>query len=134
FSVSSHFEARLAREVLGDSGCVHLYSPAMRSDEIEVLANLCDYIVFNSISQWERFFPEVGEEVNCGIRINPGRSFVKDVRYDPCGRFSRLGVSVKELTQTFEKKGRRGLSGIHFHTNCDSKDFSQLLATTVSIT
>jgi carboxynorspermidine decarboxylase len=133
FSASSFFEARLAREILGDAGSLHLCTPGIRPDEIDELANLCDYVVFNSISQWDEFQSQIQGRAESGIRLNPELSLVKDRRYDPCRRFSRLGVSVGELVNAFERAKRKGLDGIHFHTNCDSEDFSGLLQTAVAV-
>jgi carboxynorspermidine decarboxylase len=132
FSASSYFEARLAREILSDAGSLHLCTPGIRQDEIEKLAQLCDYVVFNSISQWDDFQPEIRGRAQSGIRLNPGLSFIEDRRYDPCRRFSRLGVSVEDLIHAFDGTRRKGLSGIHFHTNCDSENFSELLQTVVA--
>ncbi len=50
---SSLFETKLARQILGDDGIIHLTTPGLRSDEITELDKLCDYISFNSLSQWE---------------------------------------------------------------------------------
>ncbi len=132
FSASSFFEASLAREILGDLGSLHLCTPGIRRDEIRKLAQLCDYVVFNSISQWDHFQPEIRGRAQSGIRLNPELSFVADRRYDPCRRFSRLGVSVGDLIHAFEGTRRKDLSGIHFHTNCDSENFSELLQTVVA--
>lgn len=51
-SVSSLFEARLAREVIGEFGSLHLTTPGMRRDEFEELSELCSHISFNSAGQW----------------------------------------------------------------------------------
>ena len=54
FSASSLFEAKLARDILGDEKTVHITTPGLRYDEIGEISELCDYISFNSLSQWER--------------------------------------------------------------------------------
>jgi len=132
FSASSYFEAKLAREILGEAGSLHLCTPGIRRDEIEKLAQLCDYVVFNSISQWDLFQPEIRGRAQSGIRLNPELSFVEDRRYDPCRRFSRLGVSIGDLANAFKGTRRKDLTGIHFHTNCDSENFSELLQTVIA--
>jgi carboxynorspermidine decarboxylase len=53
FSTSSLFESRLAREIMGDKGSVHLTSPGIRPDEVARITEQCDYLTFNSLSQWE---------------------------------------------------------------------------------
>ena len=129
FSVSSLFEAALARTVAEGERTVHLTTPGLRSDEMGRLAQLCDYISFNSISQWQRHKSELGGMVNCGLRINPQRSFVSDPRYDPCRQHSKLGVPIQEMiggTVPFPSAAD-GLSGIHIHANCDSPDVGELL-------
>ena len=129
FSVSSLFEATLARTVAAGEKTVHLTTPGLRSNELETLSQLCDYISFNSLSQWQRHKNDVGASVNCGLRVNPQRSFVSDPRYDPCRRHSKLGVPIqKMLGETGPGPlASDGLSGIHVHTNCDSSDLGELL-------
>jgi carboxynorspermidine decarboxylase len=131
FAASSLFEATLAREVIGDRGTVHITTPGFRPDEIDSLAEVCDYISFNSLQQWERFRGGVGDHARCGLRVNPRLSFVEDERYDPCRTHSRLGVPLDALVGAI-RKGRgnlRQLSGIHFHTNCESTSLGSLLST-----
>ncbi len=53
FSASSLFEAKLARNVLGNQKSVHITTPGFRPDEIPIISELCDYISFNSLSQWK---------------------------------------------------------------------------------
>ena len=131
FSSSSLFEATLARSVIGQHGTIHLTAPGLKPDEIGKLAELCDYISFNSISQWQRHGSELASKVKCGLRINPQRSFVKDPRYDPCREHSKLGVTIGAMIDAAgsTESGIDGLDGIHIHTNCDSPDFAELLTT-----
>ena len=131
FAASSLFEARLAREALGDRGSVHLTSPGLRPDEMKEIANLCDYVSFNSLPQWVRHAEEAGKVASCGLRINPQRSLVADSRYDPCRVHSKLGAPLRDVVGALERDPEKlqGLKGIHFHTNCDATDFSALLAT-----
>ena len=131
FSVSSRFEAQLAREVLGNEKSVHLTTPGIRPDEIETLSELCDYISFNSLPQWEQYRKKVALSTSCGMRINPQISNVKDERYDPCRKHSKLGVPLDQLITAIDRSSGllAGVSGLHFHTNCDSSDFTPLLKT-----
>ncbi len=131
FSSSSFFEARLARDILGQNRTVHFTSPGLRPDELEEIANLCDYISFNSLSQWERFHDQVSNKVSCGLRINPQLSFVKDNRYNPCRKHSKLGVPLDKLAPISNNGNKilRDLKGILFHTNCESTNFNHLLKT-----
>lgn len=130
-SVSSLFEAYLGKQASSHSVSMHFTSPCVRAEEIHLLADLCDYISFNSLTQWNRFAPMVGDRVSCGLRVNPQLSFLSDPRYDPCRRYSKLGVPVQALKEIVRNEPHllREVRGLHFHTNCDSPDFSQLLAT-----
>lgn len=131
FAASSLFEASLAREVLRNNGTVHLTSPALRDDELDVLAGLCDYVSFNSLPQWERCQPVVGRGASCGLRVNPQLSFVEDDRYNPCRKHSKLGVPLDALRPLLASgDGKlRGLRGLHFHSNCESDSLEPLLET-----
>ena len=113
---SAPHEARLAREELG--GEVHAYAPAYSDSDMTELLTLCDHLVFNSFSQWQRYRETVaasGHRVSCGIRVNPEHREVKVELYDPCAPRSRLGVTLAE----FHPELLEGLEGIHFHTLCE---------------
>jgi carboxynorspermidine decarboxylase len=130
FSSSSLFEAKLARDLLQDRGTVHITTPGLRADEVEELAELCDYISFNSLSHWNSFSERASDRASCGLRVNPQLSFVEDDRYDPCRSNSKLGVPLGSLVDSLADAGQfRRLRGIHFHTNCESSSLDPLLAT-----
>ncbi len=66
---SSLYEARLGREEFG--GEVHAYSVAFTAEEVAAVSRIADKVIFNSLSQLDRFGAGVvGPEV--GLRINPG--------------------------------------------------------------
>ena len=131
FAASSLFEARLAREILGENKKVHFTSPCLREDELDALLSLCDGISFNSLTQWARYKNKSLGRVTCGLRINPQLSFVADARYNPSGAHSKLGVPLEQVKQALvsEHELLQGIEGIHFHTNCDSSDWRPLLIT-----
>lgn len=131
FSASSVFEARIAREILGKKKSVHLTSPSIRHDEINQLSETCDYIAFNSIAQFDRYNCEIDGRASSGLRINPQLSFVKDERYDPCRKHSKLGVPLDLMADVSWHKSDydRNLQGILFHSNCESNNFSELQQT-----
>ncbi len=131
FSVSSLFEARLAKQVLGNNKSIHFTSPGLRADEIDELSTLCNFISFNSLSQYERFQKVAIGKVSCGIRVNPQLSFIKDRRYDPCGRHSKLGIPLTLLDEKLKNHSLNveGIKGIQFHTNCESTELDQLIST-----
>jgi carboxynorspermidine decarboxylase len=126
FSVSSLFEARLARDVLGElGGSVHLTTPGLRSEEFSEISQLCSHISFNSLSQQQRLHDSVQLDYSAGLRVNPKLSFVDDDRYNPCREHSKLGVDWRLLEQGLPQ----GIEGLHFHTVFSREDFSPLLAT-----
>jgi len=131
FSASSLFEAKLARDILGDEKSVHITTPGLRYDEIGEISELCDYISFNSLSQWGRCRNSISDKTSCGLRINPQLLFVKDDRYNPCRKYSKLGVPITTLSDISNNgfKDVKDIKGLHFHTNCESKDFDHLFTT-----
>jgi carboxynorspermidine decarboxylase len=132
---SSLYEARLAGELLGGRGTVHLTTPGLRPDEIDDVAAACDYVVVNSLPQWSRYRPNLFGHTRCGLRVNPQLSFASDERYDPCRRHSKLGVPLSQLVDVAARGDGvlDGLCGLHFHTNCDSDDLRPLLQTVARI-
>jgi carboxynorspermidine decarboxylase len=131
FAASSLFEATLARTILGEAGSVHITTPGFRPDEMVRLGSVCDYVVLNSMSQFQRFRNALLGRTSIGVRINPELSFVKDARYNPCRSRSKLGVPMRQLTQAFwaDSELRAALTGIHFHSNSDATTFTPLLKT-----
>ena len=131
FAVSSLFEARLARSVVGQDGSIHITSPGIKCQDVDAIGALCDFVAFNSLNQWDMYQDRLYPQSSCGIRVNPQISFLDDERYDPCRPDSKLGVPLDELVSTYNKDPGRlaGLDGILFHSNCDSPDFDELLTT-----
>jgi len=135
FGTSSLFEAKLARGIIGDSGSVHITTPGLRQDEIHDIIEVCDYITFNSLTQWEKYKESCLRKIKCGLRINPKISFVEDNRYNPSRKYSKLGVPIEKIVMSLNNGSDilNGITGLHFHNNCDSLDFGQLLETVQSI-
>jgi carboxynorspermidine decarboxylase len=131
FSASSPFEAYLARQVTNGKKPVFVTAPALKADDIPGLLETCHYFSFNSLAQFLRYQKEFTATASCGLRVNPNLSFVKDRRYDPCGQFSKLGVPIALLSeyQMNDKSILKEVKGIHFHSNCESTDFSHLFKT-----
>jgi diaminopimelate decarboxylase len=110
---SGLYEARLAREAMGEAREVHVYAPAFKDDEFDRLLGVVDVIVFNTFEQWERFRDRVrahnasgGRPISCGLRVNPGYSEVDVPLYDPARPDSRLGVGAN----AFRRASRRAVS------------------------
>ncbi len=129
-SVSSLFEAKLAKELIGDNGSLHLTSPGLREAEFTELSRLCTHVSFNSISQWHRL-SALGKNYSPGLRINPKLSFLNDERFDPCRHYSKLGVDI-DAVDSVNLKG--SVEGIHFHTVFSCRDFVPLFQTLELIT
>lgn len=115
-TASGLFEARLGKEHFGKE--THVFSPAYSEDEFGEIMQYADHIVFNSFSQWKAFgnFARVAGK-SCGIRVNPECSTqpAAHAKYDPCGPFSRLGVTAAN----FQPEMMTGIEGLHFHTLCE---------------
>ncbi len=125
---SSPHEARLGREEFG--GQVTSFSAAYSQADMAELVQLSDHIIFNSFAQWRRFRPLVeaaGRDIHCGLRINPEYAEVKVELYNPCARFSRLGITL----DAFEGQDLAGISGLHFHTMCEQN--ADTLARTLEV-
>ncbi len=131
FSTSSLFEARLIRDSIDAEVSVHITAPGFPEDDISEICEICDYVSFNSLGQWERFRSAAEGRTACGLRLNPQCSFLNDARYDPCKKHSKLGVPLDDLVARISQSPEifDGISGIHFHNNADSSDFGELLTT-----
>lgn len=120
-TASSLFEARLCFEEM--KTLAHVYSPAYFENEFEELMSYSSHIVFNSVKQFNKFYPEtkkVKHHISCGIRVNPEFSDVGTDLYNPSAAGSRLGVGSAE----FPEEMPEGIEGIHFHVLCESDSFS----------
>lgn len=132
FAVSSLFEAKLARSIVEPgAGSIHITTPGIRPADVPELVELCDMVTFNSIGQLERFGGVIAERSNIGLRVNPGFSSVKDPRYNPCRKSSKLGVPLAALRTAIKSRPElfEGIGGLHFHTNCDGESFAPLWKT-----
>jgi len=116
-TASSLCEAILAFEEMGAPA--HTYAPIYTDDEIDEIIRLSSHITFNSLSQFERFYPSIlasGKSISVGLRVNPEYSEVTTALYNPCSPGSRLGILADKLGKTLPK----GIDGLHFHALCES--------------
>lgn len=121
-AASGLFEARLGFECMGKES--HVFSAAYREDEFDELLTICDHIIFNSFSQWERFKSKaLRTNKKFGLRINPECSTQTHAIYDPCATGSRLGITQKN----FQFDNIDGISGLHFHTLCEQNSDALLV-------
>jgi carboxynorspermidine decarboxylase len=112
-------EARLGREEFG--GEVHTFCAAFTEPDLREVLALSDHVVFNSLSQWQRFRPLASQVaatrpgLRFGLRVNPEHSEGALPLYDPCAPHSRLGIPRAAL----DAAALEGISGLHFHTLCE---------------
>lgn len=119
-TASSLYEARLINEEMGVKA--HTYNVGYLPEEFPEILSRSSHLVFNSVRQFERFYPQVQaakERVSCGIRINPEYSTVETDLYNPAASGSRLG----ETADKFADGLPAGADGLHFHTLCESSSY-----------
>jgi len=113
-TASGLFEARLGYEEMGKE--THVFAPAYKFNDFVEILLICDHIVFNSFTQWEKYGQRaVNMGKSCGIRINPECSTQDHAIYDPCAEGSRLGVTIANMPDELPQ----GIEGLHFHTLCE---------------
>lgn len=119
-AASSIYEAQLAYEEMGS--LAHTFSPAYTHENFPVFMRYSSHITFNSLSQYERFYPETlkySKKISCGLRINHEYSLVDTDLYNPSTPGSRLGITVDQLGDSLPE----GIEGIHFHSLCESSSY-----------
>ena len=79
---SSLYELRLGRETFGKE--THAYSVAWADHEIDEAISYADKIIFNSLTQLDRFADKAGH-IERGLRLNP--------------RFSTSGLGIWSISQ-----------------------------------
>ncbi|EPY0439389.1 carboxynorspermidine decarboxylase [Campylobacter upsaliensis] len=109
---SGLWEAKFAKEFMDKE--IHTFSPAFKDEEFDEIAKLSHHIVFNSLHQFHHF-KEKAKAKSLGLRCNPEYSLAPKELYNPCGRYSRLGILSKDLENT----DLSGVSGLHFHALCE---------------
>lgn len=109
---SGLWEAKFAKEFVDKE--IHIFSPAFKDEEFDEIAELSHHIVFNSLYQFHHF-KEKAKAKSLGLRCNPEYSLAPKELYNPCGRYSRLGILSKDLENT----DLSGVSGLHFHALCE---------------
>ncbi len=113
---SSLYEVKLGRDKFGKE--THAYSVAYADDEIEEVVDNCDKIIFNTISQLNRFESQSASKIR-GLRVNPRVSSSEWLISDPARPNSRLGEwDATKIEEVADK-----VSGFMFHNNCENDDF-----------
>ena len=111
---SGLYEAKLAFHKFQKE--VHTYSPAFKDEEIDEILEISNHIVFNSFEQLKKFKQKALKSgVSIGLRLNPEVSASPKEIYNPCGLYSRLGITKKN----FKADELDGVEGFHFHALCE---------------
>jgi len=119
-TASSVAEAQLAFEEMGSPA--HSYAPSYTDEEFPLFMQYSSHITFNSLSQFERFYPQVkasGRDIRCGLRINPEFSVVDTDLYNPSTPGSRLGVTADRIGESLPA----GITGLHLHNLCENNSY-----------
>ena len=116
-TASSLYEARLGFEEFGAP--THTFSPGYTDYEIDDIARCSSHLVFNSLSQFERYHVRAklaNAHLSCGLRVNPEYSEVETLIYNPCAPGTRFGIASSKLPATLPE----GVDGFHIHCHCES--------------
>ena len=113
---SSLYELHLGHEKFGKE--THAYSVAWADHEIDEAVGYADKIIFNSLSQLDRY-ADKAKGVAMGLRLNPRFSTSGFDLADPARPFSRLGEWDMERLETALDR----ISGVMIHYNCENGDF-----------
>ena len=120
-TASSINEMKLSSDYLGKD--IHAYCPVYTGETFPQFLDGCTHITFNSLSQFERYYPlaqkfenETGKHVSLGLRVNPKCSVIEHEIYNPAVPGSRFGVSIDKMPELLP----HGLEGLHFHSLCES--------------
>ncbi len=104
-------EAKFAKEYF--KGEIHTFSPAFIQSDFDEISDLSNHIVFNSFAQLNKYRARVKGSI--GLRVNPEVSSSPVDLYNPCGEYSRLGITCKN----FDAANLKGVEGLHFHALCE---------------
>lgn len=116
-TASSLYEAKLGFQEFGAP--THTFSPAYTDYEIDEIARCSSHLVFNSLSQYNRFhahIKQINKETSIGLRVNPEYSEVETLLYNPCAPGTRFGVSADKLPKTLPND----IEGFHVHCHCEN--------------
>jgi carboxynorspermidine decarboxylase len=113
-------EAQLGHDYFGKE--IHVYAPAFRDWEITELLPIAHHLTFNSLSQWQRYAPQIAAahpHIQLGLRLNPEISLAGTGIYDPCAPCSRLGIKQQALLPVFSALAPAP-TALHVHALCQN--------------
>ncbi len=113
-AASSLNEARFGHTYFRER--VHYYAPAVRPEEVPALRELVETWVFNSLSEYARYAPQIPENIRLGLRVNPHFGSASASIYNPGRPGSRLGISPEQASEALPMR----VSGLHAHTLCEA--------------
>lgn len=116
-TASSLYETKLGYNEFGAP--THTFSPAYTDYEIGEIARCSSHLVFNSLSQFNRFHlqsKQANSNISIGLRVNPEYSEVETLLYNPCTAGTRFGVSADKLPQQLPAD----IEGFHIHCHCEN--------------
>lgn len=116
-TASSLYETKLGYNEFGAP--THTFSPAYTDYEIDEIAQCSSHLVFNSLSQFNRFHlqsKQANSNISIGLRVNPEYSEVETLLYNPCAAGTRFGVSADKLPQQLPAD----IEGFHIHCHCEN--------------
>ena len=122
-TASSLNEMKLSLDFLGSD--VHTYCPVYTEETFPEFLKGSSHITFNSLSQFEKFYPAVKEwnrhnaPVSVGLRVNPQCSVIEHDIYNPAIPGSRFGVSIDKMPERLPE----GIDGLHIHALCESSSY-----------
>ena len=117
---SGLYEARLGKTYMPQGEC-HVFCGAYKEAEFVELLKYADHIVFNSVTQLEKYGRRAKQDgKSIGLRINPECSTQEGHEiYDPCAPGGRLGVTREIWNEQMNSELVGLLDGLHFHTLCE---------------
>lgn len=154
-TASGLYEARLGKEEMGKEN--HVFAPAYKEKDMQELVKICDHIIFNSFSQYEKHREMIARYHAEAERAADGMQGVESVQGAMCApgaadaaRRVQIGIRVNPEYSTqeghaiydpcapgsrlgvtrenFPEKLPEDVSGLHFHTLCE-QDSDDLEAT-----
>ncbi len=117
-TASSLYEAKLCFSEMHTRA--HTYAAVYFPEDFERVMKYSSHISFNSLSQFQRYYPQIQRftqhEISAGLRVNPEFSVVETDLYNPGKAGGRLGEAIENLKDELPK----GIEGLHVHALCES--------------